>query len=110
MSLAAGAICTAAKDCKTAKSCCAIWNTKADLTGTASTLKACVADATKAKAAVKITIDGTSTGQKDSDFASGACTNKVCTAYLAKDCVGVAAGASTLAVSAAVAATAVYMM
>ena len=106
--LAAGAICTKPTDCKVAKSCCAIWNTKADLTGTASTLKACVADATAAKAAVKITVDNSTAGQKYTDFVS--CTASPCTGYLAAKCTGVAAGANTLAVSAAVAATAVYMM
>ena len=107
MTLLAGAVCTAAKDCKVAKSCCQIWMTKSDGTGKDSTLKACVADKAAAKSKVTITLSGS---LATSDFDSCASGSKTCDAYLKTACAGVAAGASTLAVSAAVAATAVYMM
>merc|ERR1719352_409394 len=106
-SLAAGAVCTKPTDCSAAKSCCQIWNTKADLTGTDSTLKACVADKAAAKSKITVTLSG---ALKTTDFDSCTSGSKTCDAYLKTACAGVAAGASTLAVSAAVAATAVYMM
>merc|ERR1719181_21265 len=105
MTKATGDICTKAADCKVAKSCCAKWTTKASA-GTVSTLLACIPDATAALGAIKVNIDGTSTGQKSGDFDSGKCVSNVCDAFANAKCTGVAAGASTLAVSAAVAATA----
>merc|ERR1719183_1387759 len=104
-SLAAGAVCTKATDCKAAKSCCMTVNYKATGGGTESTSKFCVADAAAAKSTVKVTDSDANKSKFDP-----ACNAYPCTGYLTTKCTGVAAGASTLAVSAAVAATAVYMM
>ena len=115
MTTAAGGICTAATDCATAKSCCAGW-TKVASTGTVSTLKACIADTAAKGVAITVTpLDGTTAGQLSTDFSSTVpCTGSnptlTCTGYVGVLCAGVAAGSNTLAVSAAVAATAVYMM
>merc|ERR1719263_1024791 len=104
-SLAAGAVCTKATDCKAAKSCCMTVNYTKTGGGTESTSKFCVAD----KAAAKTTVDVTDASGNLTKF-SPSCAKYPCPGYLTTACAGVAAGASTLAVSAAVAATAVYMM
>merc|ERR1712060_84400 len=96
-------------DCKVLKSCCAKW-TSATTNGKVSTLLTCIPDATAANGAIKVNIDGSTAGQTTAAFADNKCVNKVCDAFAAAKCTGKAAGASTLAFSAAVAATAVYMM
>merc|ERR550514_2721834 len=103
--LLAGAVCTKATDCKAAKSCCMKVNLKAAGGGTASTSLYCVADGAAAATTVKVT----PVADAKSTFVP-VCSTATCDGYLTTKCTGVAAGASTLAVSAAVAATAVYMM
>ena len=105
MSIVAGAICTKAADCSVAKSCCMTVNYKATGGGTESTSKFCVAD----KAAKGSTVKVTDTTANKASF-DPSCSAYPCDGFLTTACAGVAAGANTLAVSAAVAATAVYMM
>ena len=88
-------VCTAAKDCKTASACCGkVQTTKG--TDIATPLL-CIPAGTDAAAAITIPA-GQGTLTAGAGFNSAACPKAA------------AAGASTLAVSAVAAATAVYMM
>merc|ERR1711912_85318 len=93
------AVCTAATDCKAASSCCTAFGTSATAT-TLSTVKVCF-DA------------GTAVGGYTIPTSTGGVTSAMLTSgkgCLQTACPKAAAGASTLAVSAAAVATAVYMM
>merc|ERR1712100_880844 len=90
--------CTAATDCKNASSCCTAFGTSATAT-TLSTVKVCF-DAGTAVGGYTIPVAG---GVTSTMLTSGK-------GYLQTACPKAAAGASTLAVSAAAVATAVYMM
>ena len=101
MTAAAGIICTAAKDCKAASSCCQGFSKSSTGTPQSTAVKVCWAAGSAAKAKQTITVQ---TGITTADLDSGS-------GYLfGAACAAATTGASTLALSAAAAATAVYMM
>ena len=111
MSKAAAAICTVSTDCASS-GCCAKWE-KAATVATASTLLVCMPAGTAANAAVKVTCASvaTATAAAYSAFNPLPTTGTSCSAFNgATLCAAAKAGASTLVASAAVVATAVYMM
>merc|ERR1712046_425818 len=97
MSKAQYAVCTTKADCSTASSCCTAFAPSAS--GSAGSVLACWNPGSAAGSSGVITPTQTA-GTVDSD-------NK---GYLLTACAAATTGASTLAVSAATVATAVYMM
>ena len=98
------AICTKQADCKTTTSCCAAFTAaagKANASGVTSPL-VCIPLNTKKDAVM--TIPAVASKIADGSQTTGG------KGYATAECVAKAAGASTLAVSAVAAATAVYMM
>ena len=95
-------LCTATDTCTTTTSCCATFSKVAGTANSTVPPKVCIPTGTAAKASITVTAQAgivwnTDTGAAGAAFATAACPV-------------VAAGASTLAVSAVAAATAIYMM
>merc|ERR1711998_676993 len=98
MTTAQFAVCTAKTDCKAAGSCCSVFAPAS--AGTNGTVKVCF-NAGSAVGSYAIPVAGTVTTAMLDANKKG---------WLTTACPAAAAGASTLAVSAAAVATAVYMM
>ena len=95
--------CSAANTCATTTSCCALYQAVAGTVNSPASPTICIPTATAAGGSITLVPATSGTA-----ITAGMTTSGV--AYATAACPVVAAGASTLAVSAVAAATAVYMM